>query len=178
MGVSGQQQSQYNKLTSSSDFATGLGESDLTASSNFMQGLLSGDPTKISTVLAPQTKAIQDRTQQAKDTTAQFAPRSGGTAATTANLGTEARSDIASLTGDLTGKAASTLGSEGAGLLSAGMSGNIAGFGEASELQQQKLAQFNDIISSIAKTIAGIAGMPGVSAGAAQGLNAAAGAIS
>ena len=58
------------------------------------------------------------------------------------------------------------------------MSGNIAGFDEASKLQQQKLAKFNDIISSIASTIAGIAGMPGVSAGAAQGLNAAAGAIS
>ena len=148
MGVSGQQQSQYNNLTSASGFATGLGDSDLTASSNFMQGLLSGDPTKIATALAPQISAVQQRTQQAKDQTAQFAPRSGGTAASTAAADTAGRSEITSMTGDLTGKAASALGSEGAGLLSTGMSGDITGFDEASKLQQQKLAKFNDIINS------------------------------
>lgn len=175
MGPSGQQNSQYNNLTAASGFATGLGEGDLTASSTYMRDILSGDPTKVARALAPQISAIQGRTQQAKDTTAQFSPRSGGTAATVANLGTQARSDITNLTGAETGKAASDLSATGTNLLNTGISGDEAGFSEASQLQQQRLAQFNDIISSIQSTLGGIAGLPGVGTGAAQGLNSVAG---
>ena len=177
MGVSGEQQGQYNNLTAASNFATGMGESDLTASSKFMTDILSGDPTKIATSLAPQISAIQKRTQQQKNETAQFAPRSGGTAATTANLDTAGRGAVTELTGSLTGKAASDLGTMGSGLLSTGMNGDITGFDEASKLQQQRLAKFNDIINSTAQVVAAIAGMPGVSPAMAQGLNAGAGMI-
>lgn len=153
-GPSKDEKSQFNKLSASSDFSTGLGESDLTASSNFMQGLLSGDPTKVSAVIAPQVRAIQDRTQQDKNKVAQFNDRSGGGTATVAGLDTAARGDVASLVGSLTGNAASTLGSEGAGLLSTGMAGNEAGFGEAKTMHDEQLAKINDIIKGIAAVAA------------------------
>ena len=162
MAPSGQEKSQFNQLNQSSGFATGLGEGDLTASSDFMRGLLSGDPTKVSQALAPQIKAIQDRSQQQKNTTAQFAPRSGGTAATTANIDTAAKGDLTTLTGELTGGAATSLASTGAGLLSAGMTGNEAGFSEAKTMQDQQAAKWGDIISSIASTVGTVAGIPGV----------------
>ena len=177
MGVSGEQQGQYNNLTAASNFATGMGESDLTASSDFMRSILSGDPTKISTALSPQISAVQKRTQQQKNETAQFAPRSGGTAATTAALDTAGRGAVTELTGSLTGKAASDLGTMGDSLLKAGMAGNEAGFSEAETLHKEKMAKFNDIVNSIAQVVSGIAGMPGVSPGMAQGLNAGAGMI-
>jgi hypothetical protein len=62
----------------------------------------------------------------------------------------------------LTGNAASTLSSTGAGLLSAGMQGNEAGFGEAKEMQQQRSLSLNDLVSSIGSTAAGVFGaIPG-----------------
>jgi hypothetical protein len=57
-------------------------------------------------------------------------------------------SDITGLVGEATGKAASTLGSEGGGLLSTGIGAATTGFDEASKMQQQKEAKFNDIINS------------------------------
>jgi len=176
MGVSQDQQSQHNNLTAASGFATGLGEQDLTASSNFMNEILSGDPTKVATALAPQINQQQQRTQQAKDTTAQFGPRSGGTAATVANMGAADRASTTDLVGGLTGKAASDLGSMGSGLLSTGMSGDITGFDQASALQKQKAAKFNDIMSSTAAVAAApftggasLSGLAGGGAGSGMG---------
>ena len=178
MGVSGDQYAQHGALEQSSGFATGLGEGDLTASSKFMQGILSGDATKISSVLSPLISSAKTSAQQTQKTGTEMGTRSGGTTASNIASTDKVHSDITSAIAGLTGTAATTLGSEGAGLLSAGMAGDQVGFDQAGAIQKQKLAKFNDIISSIASTIAGIAGMPGVSAGAAQGLNAAAGAIS
>jgi len=171
-GPSKQENSQYNALNSSSAFATGLGESDLTASSNFMQSILSGDPTKVATALAPQINQQQQRTQQAKDTTAQFGPRSGGTAATVANMGAADRASTTDLVGSLTGKAAGELGSMGGNLLNSGMQGNATAFGEANTLHDQTLAQLNDLFKSIGSTTGAVASFAGIPKAVSQDLNA------
>ena len=149
MGPSKQENSQYNNLNASSAFATGLGESDLTASSKFMTDILSGDPTKVATALAPQINQQQQRTQQAKDTTAQFGPRSGGTAATVANMGAADRASTTDLVGSLTGKAASDLGSEGSNLLNSGISEQEYSAGLYSQLMQASLQQNEALAGSI-----------------------------
>ena len=172
MGVSQDQQSQHNNLTAASGFATGLGEQDLTASSNFMNEILSGDPTKVATALAPQINQQQQRNQQAKDTTAQFGPRSGGTAATVANMGAADRASTTDLVGSLTGKAAGELGSMGGNLLNSGMQGNATAFGEANTLHDQTLAQLNDLFKSIGSTTGAVASFAGIPKAVAQDLNA------
>jgi len=149
-GVTGQEQSQYNNLTAGSAFATSQGEGDLTASSDFMRGLLSGDPTKVAQALAPQISAIRGRNEQAKDTTAQFGNRSGGSTATVAGIDTAGRSDITNLTGSATNAAASSLASTGTALTGLGLEGDQAGFGEAKTMQEQQAAKWNDILKSIA----------------------------
>ena len=156
MGPSPAEQSQYGSLTSASGFATQLGEGDLSSSSAFMQSILSGDPTKISSVLAPQISALKTSVQQDQKTGAMTGNRGGGTNASTAAAADKTHADITNATAGLTGNAATTLGSEGSGLLSTGISGNEVGFSEAHTLQQQRLAKINDIISSIGKT-AGVA---------------------
>lgn len=155
MGVSKEQQGQFNQLAAGSSFATGMGEGALTSSNKFMEDLLSGDPTKVASALAPEIAGQQKQTEQAKNQIAQFGPRSGGTAAAVANMDTASRGNIINLAGGLQGGAASSLASTGTNLLGLGMEGNKAGFDEASQLQQQRLAKFNDIMSSIANVASG-----------------------
>lgn len=101
-------------------FLNTTGTSDVAASSNFKKGLLSGDWSKISTLLAPQISAIQRRSQQQKQQLGQFGGRSGGTTAAIYKAGDDVNSEVNDLVSGLTGKAADSLGSEGAGLLSEG----------------------------------------------------------
>jgi hypothetical protein len=63
--------------------------------------------------VAPETAAIQGQAQQAKNQTAQFAPRSGGTAAAMAGLDANTRAQIVKLLGGLQGGAAGALGKLG-----------------------------------------------------------------
>jgi hypothetical protein len=177
MGVSPAQYGQYGQLTQASGFATNLGEGDLSASSAFMRGILSGDSTKISQVLSPQINAVKTSANQDTKTNTEMGSRSGGTAASNNAAIDKAHSDIANMVATLTGGAASSLAGTGSGLLSAGMSGSQVGFQEASEIQQQKLAKFNDIISSIQAAIAAAGGMPGVGKAGTQALDASAGAL-
>ena len=154
MGPSSQENQQYNQLGASSNFSTGLGEQNLTASSKFMNGILSGDSSKISQALAPQIGAAKAsaNSQRLADTTQ--GNRSGGTAASTAAASDKAHSDITNLIGGATSGAASGLASSGGSLLSSGMSGNQAAFGEANTLQQQHEAKMNDIFKSVAAVAA------------------------
>jgi hypothetical protein len=172
-GPSAAENSQYGSLTSASGFATQLGEGDLSSSSAFMQSILSGDPTKISSVLAPQISALKTSVQQDQKTGAMTGNRAGGTNAATVASADKAHSDITNATAGLTGEAATTLGSEGSGLLSTGIAGNEAGFSEANTLQQQRLAKINDIInSSIAVAAApftGGASLAGLNSGGGGG---------
>lgn len=176
-GPSSQENQQYGSLTSAGAFATNNGENDINASSTFMQGLLSGDSTKIASVLAPQIGTAKTSAQQQNKTTAMFGNRSGGTAASTAATNDKVHSDITSLIGNLTGTAATTLGTMGTSLFGTGVATNATAFDEATKMQGQRASQWSDLVSSIASTAGGIAGLPGVSKAWSQGLNSFAGAF-
>src|ERR1019366_8974321 len=162
MAPSGQENSQYGALNSSSGFATNLGEADLSSASTFMQAIVSGDSAKISKVLAPQISGIQKRAQEQKQTTSQFGNRSGGTNASMQTVDDSAKSDVNKMISDLTSSSVSGLASTGSGLLSAGMSGNEALFGEGKAMQDQKAAKWNDLFKSIASVSTSVFGaIPG-----------------
>jgi len=162
MGPSAQENSQYGNLNSASGFATNLGESDLSASSDFMKSILSGNASQVTQALAPQISAAKVSNQQNNKTAAEFGTRSGGTAATTAASNDKTHADITNLIGSLTGGAASSLASSGSSLLSTGVAGDEAGFGEANTLQKQRASQFDDIFSSAASIAAPLLGaIPG-----------------
>jgi hypothetical protein len=92
---------------SQAGFSAGVGNKDVTAASKWYNDILSGDPTKMAEAIAPETSAVQGETQQAKNQTAQFSPRSGGTAATIAGLDANTRAQIIKLLGGLQSHAAS-----------------------------------------------------------------------
>ena len=173
MGVSDQQKSNYGNLTNASGFATNLGEKDLGASSKFMTDILSGDVGKITQALAPQIGAAKSSAQQQNKQNAEFGTRSGGTAASTAATNDKVHSDITNLIGKLTGGAASSLGSQGSGLLTTGIAGDQVGYNIAKDMQQQKEAKFNDIINSSAQVaemgVGAGAGVMATPAGASTG---------
>jgi hypothetical protein len=169
MGADSNEKKDYGSLESSSGFATDLGEKDSTASSTFMRGILSGDASKITQLLAPQISAAKTSAQQTNKTTAEMGTRSGGTAASASATNDKVHSDITSMIASLTGGAATSLGSQGAGLLSAGMEGSQAAFGDAKTMRDQTAAKWDDLIKSIASTATGvIGGLPGAPGGAAD----------
>jgi hypothetical protein len=168
MGPSSQENGQYNLLNSSSQFATGLGQNNLTQSSTFFSNLLS-DPMK---ALAPEVSASQKQVGEANKTRAEFGTRSGGTAAAGEAANSTARGDIINLMGKTQTGAASELASTGSSLLSTGVQGEEAGFGEAKTIQGQKASQWSDLISSIASTAGGVVGgLPGNPGGAGDVLS-------
>jgi hypothetical protein len=162
VGPSGQETANYNALFGTSGFATGAGESDITSSDAFLKAILSGNNAQIMQLLAPQINGIKTSAQNQKLKNSQFGSRSGGVVASNNALDDSTRSDISGLVGNLTGTAASSLGSQGAGLLGMGMSGNETGFGEADTMQKQRSAQWNDLFNSIASVAsAGVGAIPG-----------------
>lgn len=115
---------QENQLAALGGYQTGVGEGLTTAGATFDEAILSGDQGRISQALAPEISAGQQQVQQQKNQDAQFAPRSGGTAASTANAETAERGNLINLEGGLqSGTAGSALGA-GSNLLSQA-SGNI-----------------------------------------------------
>lgn len=96
-----------NEFGADAGFSTGLGEKDATAASTFYTDILSGDPTKEAKALAPETSAAQETAQQTKNQAAQFAPRSGGTAAAMAGLDANTRAQLIKLLGSQQAGAAS-----------------------------------------------------------------------
>jgi hypothetical protein len=157
-GPSAQENQNYQQLTNASNWATGAGEGDLLAGTNFMKAILSGDPTKVSQVLAPQISALKTSAQQTNKTMAETGNRGGGTGAATAATNDTVLGDITKSVADLTGSSASGLTSAGSGLISTGISGTGTAFNEAEKMQQQREAQWNDIFSSIGKTAGAISG--------------------
>jgi hypothetical protein len=123
-------------------FATGLGESNLTQASNFYSSLLSGDPTKISKVLAPQISASQGQTQQARNVASEFGTRGGGTGASMQMAGDVSRSNINNMISSLLGTSAGGLGSMGQGLLGQGMQA----YGQQAALSQQQMENWQNSI--------------------------------
>jgi hypothetical protein len=178
VGPSQQESQNYNALFGSSAFATGAGESDITSSDAFLQAILSGNNAQIMQLLAPQVNAAKTSAQNLKLKNSQFGSRSGGVVASNNALDDSTRSDISGMVGNLTGTAASSLGSQGAGLLGLGMSGYGTGFGEADTMQKQRASQWNDLFNSIASVgsaaVGAVPGNPGGWADIASNIGAAA----
>lgn len=162
MGPSREEQQSYGGLFGNAGFASNLGQRNLTSSSDFMNDLLSGDPSKIGQVLAPQIDAIKGRAQQQKNNLAEFGTRSGGTTSAAAGIDSGVNEQITDLTGNLIGGAASNLMSSGENLLNLGTSGFGNAFSAAKTMQDQNAAKWNDLIGSIAGVAGGVlGGLPG-----------------
>jgi hypothetical protein len=166
-GPSSQEIAAAGQLGQIGNFATSTGEANINASDEFFRSILSGDPGQISKVLGPAMSSINKQAEQSKLTTAEFGNRGGGTNSRTATAGDTARSSIDSLVGNLTGTAASTLGTTGQNLLSTGESATSADFSAQTQIQKQKAAKWNDIFSSIASVAGAVAGIPGLGGAAA-----------
>lgn len=161
-GPSRQESANYNALFGSSAFATGQGEGDISSSDQFLRAILSGNNAQIMQLLSPQVNAIKTSAQNQKLSNAEFGNRSGGEVSSNNAINDTTRGDISGLVGNLTGTAASTLGSHGESLLGMGMSGNNAAFGQAQTMQKQRASQWNDLFNSIASVGEAAAGaIPG-----------------
>lgn len=148
MGSTPQESQMYGLTGEIGRFGTSQGENDILQSQNFWSAIMSGDPQKIATVLGPQMSTINRQAQQQKKTAAEFGTRSGGTTAAMNALDTSTLSSIRGMIANLTGSAASNLGSMGENLFSTGLSGATSAFGEAQTMQQQQAAKMNDIFKS------------------------------
>lgn len=167
-GPSSQEQGQFNLLNSQTQFATGLGEKNLTQSSQFFSDLLN-NPMK---ALAPEISAGQNEVQQQAKTNAEFGNRGGGTNASTQAASAQNRGNIINLMGKTQTGAAGELASSGGNLLSQGMSGSQAGFGEAQTMQQQRAKMWSDLIGSISSVAGGVVGaLPGSPGGMQDNLS-------
>jgi hypothetical protein len=149
MGPSGDQKREFSDLSNLAGFATSRGEGDIATSDNFWKSILSGDPSKIAGVLAPETSAINEQAQQAKKTASEFHNRGGGTNAGMQMANDAVRSHYDKILANLTGSAAGALGASGHSLLGLGASAHEGAFGEASHIQQLKEAKIGDIFKSI-----------------------------
>lgn len=156
MGPSSDEKSQFGAMGNLANFATSAGEGDISSADNFWKSILSGDPSKISQVLGPESSAINKQAQQQKKTGAEFGTRSGGTAAGNQMIDQNVRTTYDSQVSDLTGKAAGALGASGSSLLAAGGSAHEAAFSEANTIQQQHAAKLNDIFKSIAEVASAV----------------------
>jgi hypothetical protein len=137
-----------NRLESLGGYDTNVGEGLTTAGAQFDENILSGDPTKQAQALAPEISAGQEMVQQNKNQNAQFAPRSGGTAASTAGAETAERGNIIKEVGGLQKGAADSALSAGGNLLSQATTNTTT---EADLAHQQFLDQSN----AINKTVTG-----------------------
>ena len=111
-------QEQENQLEALGGYESGVGKGLTTAGAQFDESILSGDPTKMASALAPEISTGQQQVQQARNNDAQFAPRSGGTAASTAGAEAANRANIINLEGGLQQGAAGQALSAGGNLLS------------------------------------------------------------
>ena len=166
IGPSSGEQTTSHQINNTALFDTGEGGSDVSTADNFWKSILSGDPAKTSAVLGPQFAAIAGQAQQNKDTTAAFGNRSGGTNASIQASTDSTRAADNTMIGQLTGTAASTLGSTGTALSGLGLSGEVASFEAQDTIHGQHASQINDIFNSIAQIAASI---PGFSKGFSGG---------
>lgn len=131
-----------SQLGNISGYGVNTGENDINQAGGFWSSILSGDPTKIGQVLGSQIQGIQQQGQQEKQQLGQFSNRSGGTNAKAQTIGDTTRSNVNNLIGNLTGAAASNLGSMGQNLLSQGTSA----LGSQLAASQQQLSNWQNSI--------------------------------
>jgi len=131
-----------NKSGQIAGFGQTQGEGLLTSAGNFFQGLLGGNPAQTAKLLAPQIKAAQDQSQQAKQTMAQFGNRSGGTNARAQTIDDQTRAGITNMISQLTSSAAGAAANMGQGLLDTG----IQALNQQVQFSQQQMQNWNNSI--------------------------------
>ena len=176
MGPSGDEKQQYGLLSGIGGFGSSQGKSDVMKAQDFWSSILSGDMSRISSVLAPEISSVNKQTQQRKQTLSTFGNRGGGTNAAAQSLDDNALSSIRGMISSLTGSAATNLGSMGESLLRTGLAGGESAFDAAKTMQEQDQAKWGDIFNTISSIAGGLAGMPGISGTSlGKGLTATAG---
>ena len=155
--------SQYGQVGSNS---VGQGTKYLNQAGDFASGIVSGDSSKVSTLLAPEIGAAKKSAQEQTKTNATFGTRSGGNTAKNAAENDKVHSDITGLIGSLTGSSVSELGSLGSNLLSTG----LGALGQEQGAVQQRMDNWSKSI--LGKSITGA-----VSAAESAGIGAGVGAL-
>lgn len=148
---------QENQLGALGGFETGIGEGLATAGAKFDESILSGDPTSIATALAPEISTGQQQVQQAANQGAQFGPRSGGTAASTANAKTAERGNIINLEGGLQSGTANSALSAGSNLLNQASSNIDSEANMLTARRARDVGSVGDIGKSIGEMATGFA---------------------
>ena len=151
-------QGEQNQFGALSGYQTGVGEGLITPAAQYEENILSGDPTKTAQAMAPEISANQQQTQQFKNQTAEFSPRSGGTAASVANADTSGRSNLIDLLGKEQSGAASTSLSAGSGLLDSASSNLGQEAKLADQWRQSQVSDIGQIGQSAAEIAQGLAG--------------------
>ena len=151
-------QGEQNQFGSLAGYQTGVGEGLITPAAQYEENILSGDPTKTAQAMAPEISANQNQTQQFKNQTAEFSPRSGGTAASVANADTSGRSNLIDLLGQEQSGAASTSLSAGSGLLGQASSNLGSEAGLAEQWRKSQVSDIGQIGKSAAEIAQGLAG--------------------
>ncbi|HEY6026262.1 MAG TPA: hypothetical protein VIV09_05115 [Pseudolabrys sp.] len=162
MGPDSNEKQAYGGLKTLSGFSSSHGQNDITSAEDFWRGIMSGDPTKINAILAPQIKGIRERGQQQIQTASQFGDRSGGTNAGLQMVQDKTASAINEMIDELTGKGAEVMGNLGLGLTGQGMSGYGQLFKEAQVMHDQNAAKWGDIFKSISDVATGAMGGAGL----------------
>jgi hypothetical protein len=141
-------------------YQTGQGQKYTNKAGDFYSDIISGDPTKQMRVMAPAIDAAKKSSSQDIKTATMFGPRSGGTAAKNASSSDTIHGYIADLIGQLTGSAATNLGSLGTTMTSTG----LQSLGAETEAVQQQMENWNNSILGL-----GITKAAGYGLGAALG---------
>ncbi len=142
--------SEEQGLQSLSGFENPTGEGAVNAGLGFNNAILSGDPSKIAQVEAPEIKAGQDMIQQNAEQAAMFGNRGGGGNASTQAAQAGERGNIINLTGQLQqGAAASDIGA-GENLLGQGATNLNSQASLAAANQARKASDVGGIASGAA----------------------------
>jgi len=112
-------------LGSLAGYSSNTGEQGTNAAMGYDLGLLSGDPTKVAQVMAPEIKAAGEQAQQNKNTVAQFGNRGGGMNSVMSGLDDATRSKLLALQGNLIQGAAQNAGQLGTANLQLGANANM-----------------------------------------------------
>jgi hypothetical protein len=132
-----------SNLGSLAGFTGNVGEQGTNAGLNYNLGILSGDPSKIAQVEAPEISQAQNQAQQNKNTVAQFGNRGGGMNSVMAGLDDATRAKLINLTGQLQQGAAQNASQIGSTNTGQATSNNL-GAGQLS--QQQLMDMMNSIL--------------------------------
>jgi hypothetical protein len=125
-----------------SGWANTKGQGLTNQAGDFYSTLLSGNSAAMAKLLGPEIATQQKQAQQAKQATAQFGNRSGGTNAAMQTVDDKARANISQMVSDLTAKAATGAASMGQSLVDTG----LTALGVKTQMSQQQMQNWSNSI--------------------------------